>query len=170
MQAWEATQKPVFIYVFPGLVAVGQIWLVWLIVGGLLHLFITMLGGRGSAATSMNIVAWSGLPFAVRDIVRIISMLSTGQMVATPGLSGFAPGGESGISVFMGILLTLIDIYIIWNTALLAIGSRAATKVSSGKAFGAAFMTVILVLIMGSLISFGSSSLSNLNVIRPFFF
>jgi hypothetical protein len=170
MQAWEATQKPVFIYVFPGLIAVAKVWVVWLIIGGVLHLAVTMLGGRGSAATTLNIVAWASLPLAVRDAVRIIAMLSTGQMVASPGLSGFAPIGEARIYVFFTALLALIDIYVIWYTLLLVIGIRAATKISLGKALGAVMVTVLLSLTLGALLSYGSSLLSNLNVVRPFFF
>ncbi len=170
MQAWEATQKPVFIYVFPGLIAVGKVWVVWLIVGGVLHLALTMLGGRGSAATTLNIVAWASLPLAVRDAVRTIAILSTQQMIASPGLSGFAPVGEARLYLFINSLLALIDIYVIWYIALLVIGVRAATKVTPGKAFGAALVTVLLALVLGALIGFASSFLSNLNVIRPFFF
>ncbi len=170
MQAWEATQKPVFIYVFPGLIAVGKVWVVWLIVGGVLHLALTMLGGRGSAATTMNIVAWASLPYAVRDAVRIIAMLSTQQMVASPGLSGFAPVGEARFYVFLNSLLALIDIYVIWNIVLLVIGVRAATRVTPGKAFGAVLVTILLALVLGASISFAGSFFSNLNVIRPFFF
>lgn len=38
--------------------------------GGLLHLVLTMLGGRDSTGGALNIVAWAALPFALRDLVR----------------------------------------------------------------------------------------------------
>ncbi len=170
MQAYEATQKPVFIYVFPSFLAVGKVWTVWLVISGLLHLVLTMLGGRGSTTTTFNIVGWAGLPFAVREAVRIIAMLSTNQMIAHPGLSGFAPLGDERLNVFLTIFLELIDIYVLWYIALLVIGVRAATKVTSGKAFGGVFVTVLITLLLGALIQYGTSLLSNLNVVRPFFF
>jgi len=170
MQAYEATQKPVFIYVFPSFLAVGKIWVVWLIISWLLHLALTMLGGRGSMTTTFNIVGWAGLPFAVRDAVRIVAMLSTKQMIANPGISGFAPLGEEGLDKFLTILLGLIDIYVIWYIVLLVIGVRAATKVTSWKAFGGVVVTVLITLLLGALIQYGTSLLSSLNVVRPFFF
>jgi hypothetical protein len=170
MQSWEATQKPVFIYVFPAFLAVGKVWMVWLIVSGMLHLALTMLGGRGSMGTTLNITAWAGLPFAVREGVRIIAMLTTSQMIANPGLSGFAPLGEERLNLFLDSLLSLIDIYVIWYILLLVIGVRAATKLSFGKALGGVAVPVILVLILGALVTFGASLLSGLNTVRPFFF
>jgi hypothetical protein len=170
MQAWEATQKPVFIYVFPALISTGKVWVVWLLAGGILHLFLTMFGGRSSAGTTYNIVAWAALPFAIRDAVRIIALLSTRQAIANPGLTGFAPQGEGNLQVCLSGLLAQVDIYVIWHIVLLAIGVYAATKIRTSKVVSAVLITVILILVLGALVSLAGSFFSSLNVVRPFFF
>jgi hypothetical protein len=169
MQAWEATQKPVFLYIFPAALAVGKIWLGWLIVGGLLHLVLTMLGGRGSTAASMNIVAWAGLPFAVRDIVQIVFLASQKTLVAGQGLAGFV-SGEGGFFVFLTRLLAAVDIYLIWNILLIVLGVRASNGLTRGKALTGVLITILLVIAFQALLGFLTSLLSGMSVTRPFFF
>jgi hypothetical protein len=169
MQAQQATQGPVFIYGFPALLSVGKVWLGWLIVGGLLHFVLTLLGGRGNTGASMNIVGWSALPFVLRDIVQIIAMLATHKLIAGQGIAGFVPEGE-GFVVFLSQLLAMIDIYLIWNLILLVIGVRASTGLAGGKAITGAVITVLAVIIVAALAGYGTSLLGGLSVTRPFFF
>jgi hypothetical protein len=168
-QSSAATQGNVFIYAFPALVAVLKVWFGWLLVGGLLHLVMTLLGGRGDTGAAMNLVAWAGLPYAVLDIVRTVFVLSTHQVVKTSGLAGFAPSGESAWAQFAAYLLALVDIYVIWHIILLVVGVRASNGISRGKAAGGVIFTILLVLSVQALISFGISRLGSLTVIRPFF-
>ena len=67
MQAQQSMQGPVFVYVIPFVSAFVGLWLGWLIFSGLLHLGSTLLGGRGSMSSALNVVAWAYLPFVVRD-------------------------------------------------------------------------------------------------------
>jgi hypothetical protein len=169
MQAMQATSSPVFLYVFPAITSLGGVWLGWLLVTGVLHLVLTLLGGRGDTGSTLNIVAWSGLPYAVRDIVRTIFMLVARQLLTSPGFSGFIPAGAAGGTAYLGQLLRLVDIYVIWNLALLVLGILASTKLSKIKAVGSVIFTVLLLLAIQALVGFLVSSLSSLNVIRPFF-
>ncbi len=168
-KAAETQQGPVFIYIFPGLVALGKVWLGWLVVGGVLHLVLTLLGGRGSTSVTMNLVAWASLPFAIRDGVRIVAMLATHQMVANPGLAGFAPVGQGNLNAYLTSLLGLVDIYIIWHAALLMMGVRSANGLARGKAILGVLITILLT--VGFQASFGllSSVLGGISVARPFF-
>lgn len=169
MQATQATQGPVFIYIFPAVAALLGVWIGWLLVGGLLHLVLTLLGGRGNTGGALNLVAWASLPFAVRDGVRIIAMLSTHQLIQNPGLSGFAPTGNGGWSAFLAALLALIDLYMIWHILLLVTGVNAGDGISRGKAWGGVLVTVLLVLSLQALLGFFSAKLGGLTIIRPFF-
>ncbi len=168
IQSAQATQTPVFIYVFPAIIAVARVWLGWLVVGGLLHLVLTLLGGRGNTGTAMNLVAWSALPLAVRDIVRIIAVQSTHALIASPGLSGFAPAGEGRLEVYLAKLLALIDIYVLWHAALLIFGVRQANGLSRGKAWAGVLITLVLALNLQALLSFLTTLLGSINSIRPF--
>jgi hypothetical protein len=120
-QAIQSTQGPVFVYVLPAIIALFGVWIGWLILGGILHLVTTLLGGRGSTGISMNIVAWGSLPFAVRSIMQILYMLISKKLISNPGLSGFSPAGASGWMLFLSQVLKLIDIYILWQIILLII-------------------------------------------------
>jgi len=169
MQAMQATSSPVFLYVFPAIVALGGVWIGWLLVTGLLHLLLTMLGGRGDTLASLNIVAWAGLTFALRDIVRTIYMISTRQLINSTGLSGFAPLASEGWITYLAKFSQAFDIYLIWNMVLLVIGVRAATNLGWGKAIASVVITLLVVLSLQALVGFLISQLSGMTVIRPFF-
>src|SRR5574342_131843 len=105
MQAQAAASGPVFLYVFPSILSALSVWVGWLVVVGLLHLVFTLLGARGTTRTAMNLVAWAGLPFAVRDLVRIGYMIATRQLVGHPGLSGFASADAGVVSLLLAEFL-----------------------------------------------------------------
>jgi hypothetical protein len=169
MQAMQSTSGPVFVYVFPAISGLLGVWAGRLLVSGLLHLVLTLLGGRGDTRAAINLGAWAGLPFAVRDLVRTISMLATDQLIRSPGLAGFAPAGESGWSLFLASLLKLVDVYVIWHILLLVIGVRSGNGLSRGKAIGGVLFTILLVLSLQSLIGFFTARLGGMTIIRPFF-
>jgi hypothetical protein len=169
-QAAQATQGPVFIYVFPALLGIARVWLGWLIVGGLLHLLLTLLGGRGNTGTSMNLVAWASLPLALREIVRIIYMLGSKQLVANPGLAGFAPEASNNLAVYAGNMLAQVDLYLLWHMALLVIGIKAANGLSISKVWGGVLITLFVVLSGQALFGLFGTLFNNLDIVRPFFF
>ena len=168
-KAMEATQSPTFIYVLPALAAISGVWAGWLLVGGLLHLSLTMLGGRGAISLAMNIVAWSSLTFAIRELVRTASMLITHRLISNPGLEGFAPAGDGGVALYLAAFLSLIDIYIIWHIILLILGVRVASGLSRSKVWAGVLMVILPVLLLQALLTHLVSRLSNLTIIRPFF-
>lgn len=169
MQAVEASSSTVFIYVLPALAALLKIWLGWLLVGGLIHLTLTLLGGRGHTPATMNVVAWASLPFAVRALVRAIALVATRQLINHPGLAGFAPTDVLDMSLYLTALLGLVDIYLIWHLLLLVIGSREVSNLSAGKAWGGILGIMLLLLGLQALISFGLQKASGLTIVRPFF-
>jgi Yip1 domain len=168
-QAMSATSSPVFLFVFPALVALSKVWIGWLLVGGLLHLVMTLLGGRGDTGAIMNLVAWAGLPFAVRDVVRIVALLSSKQLITSPGLSGFAPIGDGFGVLFLASLLGSVDIYLIWYFLLLVLGVRLGNGINRLKAVSGVFFVLILIFsVRAALVAF-TSQLGGLTIIRPFF-
>jgi Yip1 domain len=169
MQAAQATSGPVFVYVFPLIVALLGIWIGWLLVGALLHLVVTLMGGRGDTGYSINLVAWASIPFAILDIIRTVTMLVTKQLIESPGLVGFAPASVDGSITYLASLLSLVNIFLIWHIILLIIGVRKGNGLSLGKASGGVIVTVGLVIAVQALISFLVGKLGGLTIIRPFF-
>lgn len=116
MQAQQLQQGTVFMYAIPLVGTWARLWLGWVVLAGLLHLGSTVLGGRGTMQSALNIVAWACLPFALRDILRIAYMLSAGHAIASPGLSGFAT------SIFLTQVLARVDIFLLWCAVLMITG------------------------------------------------
>jgi hypothetical protein len=167
MQAAQTTSGPVFIYIFPLIAALSAIWIGWFLVSGLLHLLTTLSGGRGEMSLTLNIVAWASLPFAVRDIVRAVSILASRQLIEHPGLSGFAPTRE--LTTSLAVFASLLDIYLIWHIILLVIGVRAGMGVSMPKAIITVVLTIGTVIGLQALLSHLVTRLGNMTIIRPFF-
>ena len=169
LEAAQPNTGGMFIYGFPALGALMGIWLTWFVLGGLLHLGLTMQGGRSSRGADFNVAAWAMLPIAVRYLVQSVYMLASRTLITQPGLSGFAPPEATGGMAYLAALLALIDLYWIWQTVLLAIGASHGSGLARGKAVGAALTVSVLVLLLSALPGFGASALSGLTVTRPFF-
>ena len=169
-QAIQSTQGPVFIYVLPIFAALSGVWIGWLILGGLLHLVTTLLGGRGSITLSLNIVAWASLPLAVREFVQIIYLLITNKLISNPGLSGFSQVSDSGLSIYLSEILALVDIYLVWQIMLLFLGVRISTGLNPIKSIFSITLAILIILLIKSGISYLGIMLGNLNITRPFFF
>ena len=169
MQSLQMRQGPIFRFVFPALTSVLGVWIGWLLVGGLLHLLMTLFGGRGDTSSAMNLVAWANLPYAVRDIIQILAMLFTRKLIVSPGLSGFINTEAGGMTLVLAGLLALVDLYLVWRLLLLALGVKTATGLSFGKALISALIALLVVLLLQVGLSYLGAMLGNLSIIRMFF-
>jgi len=162
MQAQQATQGPVFVYIIPATLGLVKFWLAWLIVAGLTHLASTLFGGRGKMASALNLVAWACLPFVLRDVLRVIFMLIVHHPIDSPGLSGI-------VTVpYLSKLLTSVDLFFLWFVVLLVAGIRKADNLPLGKAIA----SVVIVLLLGLLAQAGlgtlTSQLNGMTITRMF--
>jgi hypothetical protein len=170
LKAAQATSSPTFIYVIPGAGALTGVWLGWMVVSGILHLIMTLLGGRGTTTATLNLVAWSSLPFVLRDLVRIFYVRSTQSQIQASGISGLINPSESTWTIFLAAFLSAIDIYLIWQVGLLTIGFNQATRLSARKVILGVVLTILQVISFQALLGFLSAQISSLTVIRPFMF
>ncbi|MBK8988505.1 MAG: YIP1 family protein [Chloroflexi bacterium] len=168
-QAMTATSGPVFTYLLPSVVTILGVYLGWLILGWVIHLGLTLMGGRGSSRQALNVVAWTLLPFAIRDSVRITAMWLTGQPLTSLGLAGFAPTGDGSLNIYLTALLTLVDIYLLWHIFLLLIGARAAETISRAKVWSVVLFTILVFTLLRALPALIAAQFSGLTVVRPFF-
>jgi len=162
-QAMQATQGPVFLYVIPITLGLTGLWLGWLAFSGTLHLASTLLGGRGSLNSAMNVAAWSALPLVIRDGLRMAFMFFTRSLIGHAGLSGFSD------SLFVGQLLGLVDFFFLWGLLLLALGMRAADSLSAPKAWGITLAVSLLSLLTQAALGSAAANLGNMMISRPFF-
>jgi hypothetical protein len=163
LQAIQATRGAVFVYIIPSITGLAKLWLGWLILGGLLHLTSTLLGGRGSMSSILNLAAWAGLTFGLRDLLRVVFMLISQHPIASPGLSGF------GQALFVSKLLAGVDLFLIWDAILLVMGLRQTDNLPAGKAIACVVVVLLLMLLAkGGLDTLGAS-LGGMMITRPFF-
>ena len=162
-QAQQAMQGPVFVYIIPAVGALTTLWLGWLILGGLIHLASTLLGGRGSMAGALNLAALAALPFALRDLLRIGFTLLAGHAIASPGLSAFASGA------FAAQVLARLDLFLVWQIILLIIGLRVMDELPAKKAVAAVIVVMLLLLAAQAGMATLGSGLGGMAVQRPFF-
>jgi len=162
MQAQQLNQGPVVMYVFPLVGAWAGLWLGWVVLGGLLHLGSTLLGGRGSIQSALSITAWASLPFALRDILRIVYMLIEKHVIASPALSGFAT------SAFMAQLLSRTDIFLLWSLVLLIIGFAVVDGLTRGKAVLGVVIVILLILSVQAGLGSMLTNLGGTTTQRPF--
>lgn len=169
MQAQASASGPTQTVLFPAIGKLAALWMGWFILGGILHLALTLLGSRGTSTAAFNLAAWASLPFAIRIIVQIIAMLTARQLIQSPGLSGFIAADATGLLSFFRSLLGMVDIYLIWQIILLWVGSSSSMGLTKGKALTGVLTTVLLLLAISALPGFLIAQVSGLSVDRPFF-
>ncbi|MDX9863552.1 MAG: YIP1 family protein [Anaerolineaceae bacterium] len=161
--AISVNQGPVMVYVLPGLAAVLGVWLHWFLLGALLHLALTLNGSRSSNTAALNLTAWASLPLALREIVRIFSILFTHRLIQSPGLSGFASGG------FLSALLAQIDAYFLWQIVLILIGALHISGMTRAKTWIVTLTTILIVMGLLAIPAYLVTRLSGIGAITPFF-
>ncbi|GAB4486213.1 MAG: hypothetical protein Fur0016_05740 [Anaerolineales bacterium] len=167
MQAMAQTQGPVFVYIIPIVMGLAGLWLSWPILSGLLHLTSTLFGGRGKMGTALNLVAWASLPFALRDLLRVVFMLIAGRTISSPGLSGFITATEPGM-IFLEQILANVDIFFLWHIILLILGFRLADALPAVKAAAGVLIVMALSLLAQAGLGTLTSQLSGLMITRQF--
>jgi hypothetical protein len=168
LQAATATNNPTFNYVLPALGAALGVIVVWLLIGWLLHLLLTLLGGRGTSGSALNVAAFAAAPALLRYGVQIVAMLVTGQAIAAPGLAGFAPAGEGFANALLAGMLSHVDVYLIWQIILLYIGVRLSSQLTRAKCWLAVLLTILIVLALRALPAAVLAQFGGMTVIRPF--
>jgi hypothetical protein len=170
MQSAAASSGPTYVYVIPFIGELARIWLSWLIFAAILNLLLIIAGTRSDMTMTLNLVAWASLPFAIRYLVQIGSMLITHQVIANPGLAGFAPVEPQGFSLYLSQILPFIDIYLVWMLVLVIVGLLPLSGMTWGKALLCVLISLLILLALDGLPGFLSSQLSGLKTIRPFLF
>jgi hypothetical protein len=170
MQNLSGTSGPLFTHGIPAFSGLVKIWFGWLLLGGVLHLTLTLAGSRSSAGSVLSVVAWASTPLILRYVVQSVYMLSTHTLIRSPGLAGFAPVGEGGGVRFLTALLPLIDLYLVWQVALMVVGLRPLSRIPLGRIWIAVLISVAIVLAVMALPGFLLSQMEGLNIVRPFYF
>lgn len=152
------------------MMALAGIWINWLLLGAILHLALTLIGSRGSMLSALNLLAWASLPLAVRGVVHIAFVTSTGRGLVAPGVSGLFPDGESGAVALLANAARGFDLYFLWQVALVAVGASSLGETRRARVWLTVTAVHLGFLMATSVPSYILQQLAGLTVIRPFLF
>jgi hypothetical protein len=168
-ESQQAAQGPMFIYFLPMLGSLVSLWLGWFILGSVLHLLMTFGGSRQPQGAYLNLVAWAGVPFALRCLVQAVALLATRQLIDDPGLSGFIAAEANGGLDLVRILLGMIDVYALGFAALVLIGAPVISGLKVKKSLWIAGAAVLVFVVLAAMPGFILGQFDGLGTIRPFF-
>jgi hypothetical protein len=115
-----------------GLVALVVIWLLG---AGILYFLGLVAGGEANFAQSFAILAWSWLPYSVRNLVMAAYVAYSGKLI-NPGLSSLVATGDQvkDAANWLYGLLSQVDLFYLWHLILVIVGLAAVGRFSKTKA------------------------------------
>ena len=115
-----------------GLVALAVTWLVG---AGVLYFLGLVAGGEANFAQSFAILAWSWLPYALRNLVLAAYVAYSGKLI-NQGLSFLVATGDQtqDAANWLYSLLSQIDLFYLWHLILVIVGLAAVGRLSKTKA------------------------------------
>jgi hypothetical protein len=162
MSAQATQSSALFTFVFPIVSSLLGIWASWFILSSVLHLSLTLSGSRTPSLHTYNLVAWTMLPLALRQMIQILAMLLGHSVVTSAGLSGFISG--TGGAAYLAGILAQIDLFFIWQICLLLIGVRILSRLTRAKVWGATFFALLILILLVALPKLITSMLSGLSI------
>jgi len=115
-----------------GLVALA---VTWLLGSGVLYFLGLVAGGEANFAQSFVILAWSWLPYFLRNLVLAAYVAYSGHLISQ-GLSFLVATGDQtkDAANWLYSLLSQIDLFYLWHLILVIVGLAAVGRLSKAKA------------------------------------
>jgi uncharacterized membrane protein len=139
--------------VFGALGAIIITGVILLIFALLINVLLPTLGGVSGFARVFSVVSHSALVMVPGNIIRLLLVVLTKSIYATTSLAAFTPNLARNSVMFQ--LLASLDLFVIWEMVLVAMGIRITNEVKKNNAyllvFGIWLGSVILSLALGRL-------------------
>ena len=170
LQAQQNLTSPTFMYLFPLITGLAGYLLFWMICSSLLYLSLTLAGSRTTNQKVSNLIAWAMLPFALRELVKVIVIIGSKKLVDDPGLSYLIADDATGILTWLRGILGQVDFYGLLFVIFLYLGAIPLSGLRANKAVLATTVALLLVLALVGLPSVISTALSGMGGSGYYFF
>ena len=170
LQAQQNLTSPTFMYLFPLITGLSGYLLFWMICSSLLYLSLTLAGSRTTNQRVSNLIAWAMVPFALRELVKVIVIISSKKLVEDPGLSYLVASDATGLMAWLRGILGQVDFYSLLFVTFLFLGAIPLSGLRANKAILATTVALVLVLTLVGLPSVISTALSGMGGSGYYFF
>ena len=170
LQAQQNLTSPTFMYLFPLITGLAGYLLFWVICSSLLYLSLTLAGSRTTNQRVSNLIAWAMLPFALRELIKVVVIISSKRLVEDPGLSYLVASDATGVMAWLGGILGQVDFYSLLFVIFLFLGAIPLSGLRANKAILATAIALFLVLALVGLPSVISTALSGMGGSGYYFF
>ncbi len=129
------------------LVAVLAGWFVWavgLLIGG------TLTGGRSTFGNMFKMVVLAATPLIARSLVQVVALAAGSQPILNPGFAGFLPIESGALNVLLRSVLGSLDLFVMWNLAMLAIGTSVVARMATRKAIALVLVIGVVIVLLSS--------------------
>jgi hypothetical protein len=119
-----------------------MLFLGWALRAGVLYFIGLVAGGETSYWAVFTLMAWSWVPYIIRDLTQAGYTLATKALIRHPGLAVLATTGDrvkDSASWLYG-LLAQVDLFLLWHLLLVGVGMAVLNRFGRTKAF---FITLI---------------------------
>jgi hypothetical protein len=113
------------------------LWARWFIRSGAIHLISLGLGGRNRFGQVFSMVVWTSVPLLIRSLLQTLNVAFSGVLPTHRGLAAYvaALGQPLPAGAPYALLSNAqLDVFVLWNLMLLALGVLITTELSRTKA------------------------------------
>jgi hypothetical protein len=137
------------------------IWVGWFVLTLVLFVALVISGSKGNFTQALNLTAWSSLPYAIQILAQVLFAFIYSSATSLPqGLAGLAIKVQGLGGQYLGIFLQRVDVFLIWQIALLMIGAVYISQLPAGKARWLVVLAVLFYLVLAALPAFGIGQFS----------
>jgi hypothetical protein len=139
--------SPVFLGVTTAVSRLLMNLLVWALFAGALYFIGLVAGGEAAYGQVFAIVAWSWIPYILRDFVQAGYIFATRHLIGQSGLAALVATGDQtkDAANLLYAALAQADIFLLWHLLLIGLGLAALNRFGRGKTL---FVVVIYLLIV----------------------
>ena len=138
-----------------GLTQIAGLWIGWFLLSIILFVGMVISGSHNNFTETLNLVGWSCLPLGIRQIPLLITSLAIPSISANAaGISALATGLTGPTGFFLTALLKLVDLFFFWQVAMLLMGLKRISPLSTRRVIGVTFSAVIIFLVLASMPAF----------------